>query len=122
MIQFPEHENGQQSSDPKVSKLDKLARLMNVLVHIDGVPYGKLSDENKAKQKESVTKNVKKVVSEEPKKIEEPETIIETVNTTEETTVEEPKTVATVEETSKPVTKAETKPAKKKPTPKAKKD
>jgi hypothetical protein len=50
MMQFPEHETGAKSTDPKIQKIDKLARLMNVLIHVDGVPYGKLSDE---KQKDT---------------------------------------------------------------------
>ena len=40
MVQFKEHENGQKSPDPKIVKLDKLARLLNVKIHIDGVSYG----------------------------------------------------------------------------------
>ena len=40
MVQFPEHENGNKSYDPKVMKLDKLARLLKVKIHIDGISYG----------------------------------------------------------------------------------
>lgn len=42
-MQFKEHESGQKSSDPKMAKLDKLARLLNVTIHVDGVEYGKTS-------------------------------------------------------------------------------
>lgn len=39
-MQFPEHENGAKSGHSKVVKLDKLAKLLDVLIHIDGIPYG----------------------------------------------------------------------------------
>ena len=39
-MQFPEHEHGKQINHPKLHKLDKLARLLNVTIHIDGVAYG----------------------------------------------------------------------------------
>lgn len=42
MTQFPEHENGKRSADARVNKLDKLARHLGVLIHIDGIPYGSL--------------------------------------------------------------------------------
>lgn len=38
--QFPEHEKGKLSTNPKVQKLDKLARLLKVQIKIDGIPYG----------------------------------------------------------------------------------
>ena len=40
MAQFPEHEKGARSQDPKVVKLDKLGRILNIRFDIDGVPYG----------------------------------------------------------------------------------
>jgi hypothetical protein len=46
VMQFKEHENGQKSSDPKMAKLDKLARLLNVKIHVDGIAYGKISDDD----------------------------------------------------------------------------
>ena len=39
-MQFPEHKNGNRINHPKIHKLDKLARLLNVTIHIDGVAYG----------------------------------------------------------------------------------
>jgi hypothetical protein len=44
-MQFKEHETGQKSTDPKMVKIDKLARLMNVKIHVDGVAYGKILDD-----------------------------------------------------------------------------
>jgi len=41
-IQFPEHNEGKTSTNPKVQKLHKLAKTMKVLIHIDGIPYGVL--------------------------------------------------------------------------------
>lgn len=42
MAQFPEHDTGRRTSNPKVMKLDKLARHLGVLIHIDAMPYGAL--------------------------------------------------------------------------------
>jgi transcriptional regulator with XRE-family HTH domain len=39
-MQFPEHEHGEQINNPKIQKLDKLARLLNVTILIDGIEYG----------------------------------------------------------------------------------
>ncbi len=39
-LQFPEHEKGKRSNDPKVNKLHKLAKLLKVTIHIDGIAYG----------------------------------------------------------------------------------
>lgn len=40
MVQFKEHDLGKQQIDPRVQKLDKLAKLLKIHVHIDGVQYG----------------------------------------------------------------------------------
>lgn len=43
--QFPEHERKERTNNPKVTKLDKVAKYMGILIHIDGVAYGDLSVE-----------------------------------------------------------------------------
>lgn len=44
VMQFKEHEQGRKTSDPRMVKLDKLARLLNVSIFVDGIAYGKIVD------------------------------------------------------------------------------
>jgi len=86
-MQFIEHENGQKSTNPKIQKLDKLARLLNVQIKIDDISYGAdievsdntlnaekiaekyiIKDEKVEPEKEPVTKTVKETVEEKPKR------------------------------------------------------
>lgn len=85
-MQFPEHENGQKSTNPKIQKLDKLARLLNVQIIIDNVQYGAdievkdntlnaekiaeqyiIKDEKTDPEKEPDANTVKETVEEKPK-------------------------------------------------------
>lgn len=43
-LQFTEHNEGKKSTNPKVQKLDKLARLLKVEISIDGVKYGNIDE------------------------------------------------------------------------------
>lgn len=56
-MQFPDHEHGKQINNPKIQKLDKLARLLNVTIHIDGVEYG----HSEGKQKPTI--DAKEIIS-----------------------------------------------------------
>jgi hypothetical protein len=64
-MQFKEHVTGQKSSDAKMAKLDKLARLLNVKIHVDGVAYGKIDS-----KEETIIISEDDIVVEEP--IEQP--------------------------------------------------
>ena len=59
MVQFKEHETGQRQTDPRIQKLDKLARLLKVHMHVDGVSYGLIPEVSPTNA--VVTETVKKV-------------------------------------------------------------
>lgn len=46
-VQFDEHKDGRRSNDPRIVKLDKLAKMLKVVIHIDGIPYGKETKDSK---------------------------------------------------------------------------
>ena len=55
-MQFPEHEHGEPINNPKIQKLDKLARLLNVTILIDGIKYGH------SESKQESTINAKEII------------------------------------------------------------
>ena len=72
-MQFPDHEHGKQINNPKIQKLDKLARLLNVTIHIDGVEYG----HSEGKQKPTI--NAKEIIA--TYKVEEDDDVVKETET-----------------------------------------
>lgn len=58
-FQFPEHERKERTKNPKVTKLEKVAKYMGILIHIDGVAYGDLTVEGPELENKPVKKNKK---------------------------------------------------------------
>ena len=118
MVQFKEHESGKQQTDPRIQKLDKLARLLKVHMQVDGVSYGAIP-ENQPKQPTNVVaeyvETVTKPVDEPTNSVDDstPTTVDDVVTedvVTEDVVVEETKkVVAKKPPTSKPKTTKTTK-------------
>lgn len=102
MVQFKEHETGQRQTDPRIQKLDKLARLLKVHMHVDGVSYGLIPEVSPTNTK--VTETVKKVFKVDTGElpVEEAKQFVEDSNP-EATVVEDTVVEDTVDETTKEV-------------------
>lgn len=117
MVQFKEHDTGQRQTDPRIQKLDKLARLLKVHMHVDGVSYGLIPEVSHTNT--VVTETVKKVYTvdtgelpvEEAKQFVEnikPEvdTVDETTKEVDEQPVEKPTKTTTPKPTKTTTTKS----------------
>lgn len=109
MVQFKEHETGTRQTDPRIQKLDKLARLLKVHMQVDGVSYGLIPETKPTNV--AVTETVKKVftvdtsdlqVEEANQFVEDIKPVVDTVEETTETVDEKPVEKPTKTTTTKP--------------------